>query len=154
MCVLVTVLANMRRALELHIFRTHRHLVTSATLHRAMCSEQGKLCFRMVKPVHVRPRPRVVTSFAAERRAIGAPLRHAIVEFAVMDILVTAGAGHVLKDKGQDLIGPAGGAYFVAIGAGDGSMCTGQGETSFAMFGDCKGGAVKVQNGMTILAFV
>ena len=95
-----------------------------------------------------------MAGFAAQRRAIGAALRHAIVEFAVMDIRMAAGTRHVFEKKWQDLIGPASGTHFVAIGTGDGGVRASQNELSFAMFGDGECGAVKVQNGMTILAFV
>ena len=43
--VFVTILTNLRRAFELHFFRTHRYLVTSSAFHRTMRAEQGELCF-------------------------------------------------------------------------------------------------------------
>lgn len=63
-CVFVAILADLRRAFELHFFRAHRHLVTGSALYRAMRAEQRELCLGVVKPVHVGPRPRVVTGLA------------------------------------------------------------------------------------------
>ena len=95
-----------------------------------------------------------MASLAAERRAIGAALRHAIVEFAMMDILVAPGTGHIFENKRQNFVSTPRRAYLMAIGARHGGVRLGQCETGVAMFGDRKGGAVKIQNGMTILAFV
>ena len=152
--VFVTILTNLRRAFELHFFRACGNFVTIAALHRTMRAKQRELCFRVVKTVYVRPRPRVMTSLAAERCAIGSPLGHPVVEFAVMDIPMARGAGHVFEDKRQDFICAPCSSCFMAIGARYGRVRAGQCETRVAMFGNRKSGAVKIQNGMTILAFV
>ena len=152
--VFVTILTNLRRAFELHFFRACGNLVTIAALHRTMRAKQRELCFRVVKTFYVRPRPRVMTSLAAERRAIGSPLGHPVVELAVMDILVAASARHVFEDKRQDFVRSACSSHFMAIGTRYGRVCTGQCETRVAMFGNRKSGAVKIQNGMAILTFV
>lgn len=152
--VFVTIFANLRRAFELHFFRACGNFVTIAALHRAMRAKQRELCFRVVKTVYVRPRPRVMTSLAAERRAIGSPLGHSVVELAVMDILVAANARHVFEDKRQDFVCTPCSSCFMAIGARHRCVRPGQCETSVAMFGNRKSGSMKIQNGMTILAFV
>lgn len=55
MSVFVTILTDLRRALELHVFLAHRHFVTRAALHGAVRSEQWKFSFRMVESVDVGP---------------------------------------------------------------------------------------------------
>ena len=85
-----------------------------------------------------------MAGFASQGRAVGAALRHAAIEFAMMDIRMAPGTGHVFELKRQDLIGPAGATHFVAIGTRDGGVRASQDETSLAMFGDCECGAVKV----------
>lgn len=152
--VFVAVLTDLRRAFELHFFRTRRYLVTIAALHRTMRTEKRKLRFRMVEPADVRPGSCVVASLTAERRAIGATLRHAILEFAMMRVLVACGAGHILEDKRQDSVRTARGSYFVAIRARHGCVSLGQSETGVAMFGDGKGRAVKILNRMATLTLV
>lgn len=152
--VFVAVLTDLRRAFELHFFRTRRHLVTIAALHRTMRTEQWKLRFRMVEPADVRPRSRVVASLTAERRAIGATLRHAILEFAMMWVFVACGAGHILEDKRQDFVRTARSSHFMAIGTRHGGVRPGQHETGVAMFGNRKSGTMKILNCMATLTFV
>ena len=56
-----------------------------------------------------------MASFAAYRRTIGAPLRHAFIEFSVVRILVTRNTSQVGEMEGQNLIGPPAQTYFVAV---------------------------------------
>ncbi len=95
-----------------------------------------------------------MTGFASLRRPIGAAPRHALIEFAVVRVGVTCSAVAILETERQDLIGASGGADFVTSGARHGRVGSSQRETRVAMFGDCKSGAVKILNGMTIFAFV
>jgi hypothetical protein len=95
-----------------------------------------------------------MAGFASLRRAVGTAPRHAFIEFAMMDILMAGGAGPIFEMERQDLVGSSGSTNFVAIGARNGGVRAGKGKTRLAMFGDCECGAVKIQNGMTILAFV
>lgn len=152
--VFVTILTNLGRALELHFFRADWDLVASSALHRTMRAKQGELRFGVVKTDYVGPRPCVVTRFAAEKRPIGAALRHAVLELPMVRVLVTCGAGHIFKDKRQDLIRSARGSYFMTIRAGHGCVRTGQWETSVAVFGDCKGRAMKILNRVATLTLV
>ena len=128
--------------------------MTIAALDGAVRAEQREFRFRVVKTVDVRPGPHVMAGFAAEGRAVGAALRHAVLELAVMRIVVACRTGQVLEMEGQDFVGAACGAYLMAIGARHGRMGTRQCETCVAMFGDGKSGTVEVQDGVTALAFI
>ena len=154
MGIFVTIFADLRRVLELYFFFADRRLVTITALDGAMRSEQREFGFRMVEAIHVGPGPHVMAGFAPLRRAIGTAPRHAFFEFAMMDILMAGGAGPIFEMERQDLVSSSGGANFVAIGARNGGVRAGQCKTRLAMFGDGEGGAVKIQNGMTIFAFV
>ena len=70
-----------------------------------------------------------MTGFASLRRAISAAPRHAVLEFAFVNIDVTCSAGPILKTERQDFIGPSGGPDFVTVGTGHGRVCSGQRET-------------------------
>ena len=154
MGIFVTILADLRGVLELYFLFADRRLVTITALDGAMRSEQRELGFRMVEAIHVRPGPHVMAGFASLRRAVGTPPRHAFFEFAMMDILMAGGAGPIFEMERQDFILPSGGTDFVTVGTRHSRVGSGQGETCFAMFGDRKCGTVKIQNRMTILAFV
>lgn len=65
MRVLVTILANLRRSLELDLRATRWHLVAIAALHDTMCTQQWELCLRVVESSDVRPGPRVMARLAA-----------------------------------------------------------------------------------------
>ena len=95
-----------------------------------------------------------MAGFAPLRRAVGAASRHAFVEFAMMHILMAGGAGPIFEMERQDLVLSAGGPHLMAIGARNGGVRPGQRKTCLAMLGDRECGAVPIQNGMTILAFV
>src|SRR5258708_13438044 len=95
-----------------------------------------------------------MAGFASLRRSVGTTPRHAFVEFAMMHILMAGGAGAIFEMERQDLVLSAGGPHFMTIGARHGSVRAGQRKTRLAMFGDRECGAVPIQNGMAILAFV
>jgi len=95
-----------------------------------------------------------MAGFASLRRTVGTTPRHAFVEFAMMHILMAGCAGAIFEMERQDLVLSAGGPHFMTIGARHGSVRAGQRKTRLAMFGDRECGAVPIQNGMAILAFV
>jgi len=95
-----------------------------------------------------------MAGFAPLRRAVGTTSRHAFIKFAMMHILMAGGAGTIFEMERQDLVLSAGGANLMTIGARNGSVRARQRKTRLAMFGDRECGAVPIQNGMTILAFV
>ena len=152
--VFVTILTNLRRTLELHGFLTRRNLVTSSTIHGAMRPKQRELRPRMVESSYVRPGPYIVAGFTTKRCPTGPALRHAVFELTVVWIGMTRRAAHILKMERQDFVGAACCSRLMTIGAGHGGVCSGQSETSVAMFRDRKRRAVEVLNRVAILAFV
>ena len=95
-----------------------------------------------------------MASFAAKRHAIRAALRHAIVEFAFVGILMARSAGHVVPTEGKELVGPAGGSHLVTIVASNGSMRADKRVTRLAVHGNRISGNVKIPNGVTVFAAV
>lgn len=63
--ILVAVFANPRRAFELRRVGAGGDLVAGPAGHGAMRAKQRKIRFRVVKPVHVRPRRHAMTGFAS-----------------------------------------------------------------------------------------
>ena len=119
-----------------------------------MCPEKRKLRFRVVKTADIRPGPRVVTRFAAKWRPIRPLLRHAILELAMMNILMTACTSHVFENEGQDLVRSAGGAHFVAIVTGDRGVRPSQLEACLLVHGHGESRLVEILYGMAILASI
>jgi len=152
--VLVTVLTNLGRALELHFLGTDGNLVTGAALYRAMRAKQRKFRLGMVEAIHVGPRAGIVAGFAAERVAVSAALRHAVIEFAFVGILVAASAGHVVPAERQDLVGPAGGAGFVTFVATYGGVSADKRIARLAVHGDGVSGSVEVADRVAVFAAV
>ena len=150
----VAAFAILRRALELNFVRPGRHLMAFVACNRAMSSYQGKFRFRMVKAADVDPGPGGVAGFAAQRSAIGALLRHAVLEFALVGIGVAGGAGAVLEMERQNLVGSSSEAHFVAFRAGHGHMRPGQDKPRVLVLGNRECRAMKVLYGMAILATV
>jgi len=146
--------ALLRRALELNFVGTGEHLVAFAAGNSAMSPDQWEFRFRMVETADVDPGLGAVARFAAERSAIGAFLRHAVFEFALMDILVAGGARAVRKMERQNLVRSSAQAHFVALRAGYRHVGSGQHEMSVLVLGNGKRRAMKVLNGMAILAAV
>ena len=122
--IFVTILTNLRRTLELYLLRRHRHFVTIAAFDSPVRAEEREFGFGMVEAVDVCPGPHMVASFAAQRRAVGAALRHAVLELVVMRILVAGCTASVFEMEGQNLIRSARRAYLMTIGARHGSMST------------------------------
>ena len=105
--VLVAGFALLRCSLESRrIFR--RGLVTIAANDGAVRSKQGEFRFAVVKPVDVRPGLGIVASLAAERHSVCPFPCHAVVELALVRILVAGGASPVFKFERKNLVGAAG----------------------------------------------
>lgn len=117
MNVFVTIFANLRSPLELHLRGSNWRFVTSAAFHRSMRAKQRKLRLRMIKAADVCPGSCIVARFAAQRNAVRTLLRHAVLEFAVMRIVVAGCTSQVVKVERQDLVRSACGAHFVTIRA-------------------------------------
>ena len=125
MGVLVAIFANLRSALELHLFPSYRYLVTRSASHRAVRAKQGKLCPGMVKAVYICPGTRVVAGFAAQQHAVNAPLRHSILKFPVMRVRVASRAGHILEAERKNFVGSPASSHLMAIGARYRGVCPG-----------------------------
>lgn len=152
--VFVAILANLRSAFELHLFRPGRHLVAIPAFHGAMRAQQRELRFGMVVAADVRPGPRIVASFTAQSCAVGTPLRHSVLKFSTMGVLVTADAGDVHEAERQGFILTPGCTGFVAIGARHGGMGARQSETRVAMFRDRESGTVEILHGVAAFTVV
>ena len=150
----MTGFAILRRSLELNLVGTGRHLVTFITCDRAMGSKQSKFCFRMVKASNVDPGSGAVACFAAQRRSIGALLRHALLEFSLVGIHVTGRASAVLEMERQNLVYSSAEAGFVALRAGDGHVSSGQHIAGVLMLGNGERRAMKILYRVAILATV
>ena len=61
-----------RRSFELNLMRAGKRLVTFVTSSRAVSSDQGKFCFRMIETADVDPGAGAVARFAAQCSSIGA----------------------------------------------------------------------------------
>lgn len=96
-------LALLRRALESRLIR-RRRLVTISARHGAMRAHQRELRLRMVKPVDIRPRPRVVASLAAKRRPVSSSPCHPVVKLPFVRILVAGRARAILEVERQNLV--------------------------------------------------
>lgn len=113
------------RPFELNFVGAGGCLVTFSARGAAMSAEQSKLCFRMVEAADVDPGLGAVTGFAAQSGSIGAFLRHALLEFALVWIRVAGRAGAVREMERQNLVCSSAKARLVAIRAGDGHVSTG-----------------------------
>lgn len=154
MWLFVTVLTNLRSAFELHFLRSRWYLMTCTALDRPMRPEERELCFRMIKTCDVRPGSQVMTGFAAQWRAVGPAMGHAVLKLAVVGICMAGRAASIFEMEWQDLVGSAGRPHLMTIGARHGGVGSRQRETCVAMLGDCKRGTVKILNRMTTLALV
>jgi len=95
-----------------------------------------------------------VARFATERNSVGALLRHALLEFSLVDIFVAGGAGAVGKMERQNLVGSSGEAGFVALRAGNGHVGPGEHEACVLVLCNRERGAMKVLYGVAILATI
>lgn len=152
--ILVTVFAIPGSAFELYRVGAGRNLMAGATRHGAMRAQERKIRFRVVKPVYVRPRRHAMAGFTSQWRTVCAPLRHALVEFAVVRVRVTRRARAVFESKCDDSIGAAGRPQLVAIRTSHGGVGALQCEARLAMHGDGKGRAVKIADRVAALALV
>jgi len=151
--VFVARLALLRSAFETRcVFRCG--LVTVPADNCAVSSQQGEFRSAVIEPVDVRPRLGIVASLAPEWSSIGALPRHAVIEFALVRILVACGACPVFKFKGKNLVGAAGRTQLVAIDACDCGVRASQRKTRVAVLGDCERGAVEIHHGVASFAFV
>ncbi len=152
--VLVAILTDLRRPLELYFLRPHGSLMASAALHRTMRAEQGEFRFRVVIATDVSPGSCVVAGLTAQGLTAGTPLRHAVLEFAVMRVSVACGAAPVFEMEKQDFVRPARCPQFMAIGTRYRRVRASQQETGVPMFGDRKCGAMEILYGVATFTFV
>lgn len=103
--VFVAVLTFRRRRAEIHVDELGlqvRRLVAIHASHRAMLAEQGKVRLAMVETGEIPPILSGMAGLAAKCSASNHP-PHAVAKFSVMRIVVTGGAGEVLKVKESGL---------------------------------------------------
>lgn len=151
---LVAGFAFLRRPFELDFLLAGKGLVALATGHGAVSTEQGKLCLGVVKSVHVRPGTRIMTGFAAERRAVRPAPGHAIAELPVVRVLMAGGAGLIDKPERQNLVGAVGKPLFVTFVAWNGRVSTRQRKFCLLVHRDGEKRAVKTLHGMAVFAAV
>jgi len=128
--------------------------MTFVTCDRAVSTDQSKFRFRMVEAANVDPGACAVARFAAQRRAICAFLRHALLEFSLVNIFVAGGAGAVGKMERQNLVRSSAQARFVAIRASHGHVRPGEHEAGVLVLCNRERGAMKVLHGVAILATI
>src|SRR5277367_5532968 len=109
-----------------------------------MRADQREFRLGVVKTADVNPRARAVASLAAKRRAVGALLCHAVVEFSLMRVHVAGRAGAVREVERQNLVGAPPKTGFVAVGASYGDMRARQHEAGVLVLGDGECRAVKI----------
>ena len=151
--VVVTSLTLLRSAFEAR-FVTASGLVAIAADDGAMSTHKREFGFGVIETVNVGPGFYIVAGLTTEGCAVGALASHAIVEFALVWILVTGRAGAVFVMEWKNFIGAACGARFVTIGAGNSNVRACQREASGLMLGDGIGGAVEIDNGVAGLATI
>ena len=151
--VLVAGLTLRRSAFESRrIFR--RGFMTVSANDSAMRAQQREFRFTVIKSVDVPPRLGIVASLAAERRAVRAFSRHAVVELALVRILVAGGTSPVLEFEWQNFVGAAGCTELVAVDASNRRVCAGQGKARGSMLGDGKRGAMEIDHRVAAFALV
>ena len=146
--------AILRRSFELNFVGAGERLVAFVARDPAMRAEQSKFCFRMVEAADVDPGFGAVARFAAQRGSIGALLRHALLEFALVGIRVAGSAGAVREMERQNLVRSSAEARFVALRAGDGHVGPGQHEVGVLVLGDRERRAMKVLYRVAVLAAI
>ena len=150
----VTVFALCRRALEDRGVGAGLDHMAGAAGGRAVSPDQWEAGFRMIESLRIDPRPDVMASLAAQGRAIGAFLGHAVFEFAMVRIHVARGATLVFEMKRQFCVDPTLGPCLVALDAGNHRMRAFQRETRGLMHGDRKSRAAKINNGVAGFAAI
>ena len=143
-----------RRSFELNLMSTGQRFVAFVTCDRAVSADQSKFRFRMVEAANVDPGACAVARFATKRNPIRALLRHALLEFSLVDIFVAGDTGAVGEMERQDLVHSSGEAGFVALRAGHGHVRPGQHEAGVLVLCNRECGAMKVLYGVAILATI
>ena len=146
--------ALLRSPFELDFMRAWHGFMAIPAGYCAVRSFQWELCFGMVESVHVDPGSSVVACLAALQGSISALLRHAFVEFPLMRIRVTRGAGAIFEMERQDLVRPAAEAGLVAFRAWDRRMGPGENEARVFVLRDRERRAIKIFDRVAILAAV
>lgn len=123
-CILVAGFAEFGCAFEAGLVASGGLMAIRAG-HRAMGSEERERSFRMIEAVDICPGFCGVAGLAAEGRPAGALADHAVVEFAVVGIVVAGGAAAVLEMERNGFVHSARRTQFVAIGAGNGDVSAG-----------------------------
>jgi hypothetical protein len=103
---------------------------------RSVRPQQWELCLTVIEPVDICPRLCVVASFAAKRRAVRPMPRHAVLKLTMMGILMARRAVAVFKSERQNFVGTMRDLWLMAITAGDGHVCAGQGVSRLSMLCD------------------
>lgn len=108
----------------------------------------------MIEAVDIDPRSCPVARFASLRRTIGFRRCHTILKFSLVWIGVAGGTRAVLKMKWQNFVCSSAESRFMAFGAGDCHVRSGQHEMGFLVFGDSERRTVKILYGVAIFATV
>jgi len=95
-----------------------------------------------------------VARFAAQRGSIGALLRHAVLEFALVDILVAGSARAVREMERQNLVRPSAQPHLVTFRAGDGHVRPRQHKVGVLVLRNGEGRTMKVFYSVAILATI
>jgi len=106
----------------------------------------------MVEASNVDPRPSVVARFATQGSSIGAPLRHALLELTLVGIGVACRAGSILEVERQNFVCSSAQPGFVTLRAGYGGVGSGKHKTGVLVLRNRVCRAMKIFNGMAILA--
>ena len=146
--------AFLRRPFELNLVGARKHLMAFVTGHRAMRPQQRKFRFRMIEAANVDPGFGVVAGFAALRRSIGPLGRHALLEFALVDILMAGRAGAVLEMERLNLVRSSVEARLVALRAGHRHVRPGQHEVGLLVLGNGERRTMKILYRVAVLATV
>lgn len=95
-----------------------------------------------------------MAGFTSLRRAVGAQLRLLFLKFTVVGILMARRASHVFPAEWKELIGPPRSPHFVTFVAPHGSMRSCKRKPRFAVLGNGIGRAMKVLDGVAVLAAI
>jgi len=140
--VLMALLALHRGSLEIHIdqlgFEVWRFVTVDAR-RRPMRSEQGELGLGMIEGREFLPRLGGMASLATGGSFIRADLRHALVELALMGIVVTTGAVEALPVIDNRRFGLKFGRFLVTFGTRYRDVAASQRKSSFLMLGQGEG---------------
>lgn len=140
--VVVAVLALHGGGFEIHIdqlgFEVWRFVAVDAR-RGPMCSEQGKLGLGMIESGEFLPRLGAMAGLATGGSFVGAELCHALVELALMGIIVTTSAVEAFPVIDNCGFGLELGGFLVAFGAGYCDVAASQNKSGFLMLGQSEG---------------